>query len=219
VLALFGLLIGLASLLILVSKVFLLLPLVGAAISLLALRRISFSEGRLAGRWAAIIGLALCVASGATAITRDAVVRSMRTSQAEQFAHDWLTLVASNDTDQAFKTTYEGARPLTPPDPGMPPPEKTPYETFLSDPLIQKIVAAGKDAKIQLVNTLEFVPQTRQNVVVRQQFAITPAGDAAKVGSTDPIAAFLTLQRSHFRGVSDSRWLVIRFDPTDAPPR
>jgi hypothetical protein len=217
VLALLGLLLGIASPFSFLAKGFLLLPLCGFAVSLLALRRIALSDGRLAGRWAAITGLALCVTCGAAAITREAVYRHLRTSHAQKFATQWLALVAAHETDQAFKATYLGARPPAPPEPGMPVSPKTPYETFLSDPLIQQIMAAGKDAKIHYVNTLEFTPQTRQDVFVRQQFSIVPADGSAKTGSTDPIEAYLTLQRSRFRGDPYSRWLVTRFEPTAAP--
>jgi hypothetical protein len=219
VLALISLLIGLMAPLYVLSKAFLLLPLGGIAISLLALRRISLSEGRLAGRWAASIGLTLCVASGAAGLTRDFAFRYGRTNQAKQFASSWLALVASNDLERAFKATYNGARPLAPPEPGVPPPEKTPYETFVSDPLIQQIVAAGKDADIRYVDTLGFAPQTRQDVFIRQEFAISPAVETAQADAVEPVQVYLSLQRSRFRGDRDSRWLVTRYEPADAPPK
>jgi hypothetical protein len=211
VLAIFSLLIGLASSLSLLAKGFLLLPLSGLAVALLALRRIALSDGRLAGRGTAIAGLVLCVAFGAAALTRDAVSRYLRTSQAEEFAAQWLALVASNETAQAFKATYEGARPPAPPEPGVPPPTKTPYDAFLSDPLIQQIVAAGDDATIQYVDTLEFAPQSRQVVVVRQQFSVVPA-DSEKTSHARPTQVVLTLQRASFRGDRDKRWLVMRHE-------
>jgi hypothetical protein len=211
--ALISLLIGLASPLAILSKVFLFVPLCGLALSLLALRRISLSEGRLAGRWAALVGLVLCAVSAATAITRDSVAHHMRANQAQQFATHWLSILAANDTDQAFKMTYQGARPLPPSEPGAPPVEQSPYEKFLSDPLIKKITAAGKQAKIEFVKTLEFSARTRREAIVRQLFRIVPAGGSPK----DAIDAYITVQRSHFRGERDIGWLVVRYEPTDVP--
>jgi hypothetical protein len=217
VLALFSLLIGLAAPLCLLSKAFLLLPLVGLSVSLLALRQIALSEGRLAGRGAATIGLMLCIASIATAVARDAVTRSMRTAQATEFARTWLHQVASDQTQQAFKSTYKGARPLTPTEPGSPAPEESPYDTFLGDALIQKIRATGKDARIELDKTLEFARASRREFTVRQRFLISPMRESVQSGAGDPLEVYLTLHRSRFRGDTHSRWLVMRYEPTNTP--
>jgi hypothetical protein len=217
VLALFSLLIGLTSPLSLFGKGFLLLPLSGIALSLIAMRRIAASEGRLAGRWAASIGLVLCVLAGAGAVARNSVARHMRTNQAENFARAWLMRITSDQLEQAFKLTYDGARPLAPREPGMPPPEKTPFEIFISDPCIQKITAAGKDAAVELVDTLHYTPQTRRVVSVQQRFRIIPTGDPAKSASNDPIEVDLTLLRSHFRA-ERMHWLVSRFQLADTNP-
>src|SRR5262245_45308902 len=63
VLALVSLVIGLASPLAFAAPLALAIPIIGIAVALVALHRISRSEGLLAGRWAAITGLALSVAS------------------------------------------------------------------------------------------------------------------------------------------------------------
>jgi len=219
VLALVSLLIGLASPLSLFGRGFLLLPLAGIMFSLIAMRRIAISERRLGGRWAATIGIALCVASGSCALARDAVSRQLRAGQAERFARAWLAQIASNQLEQAFKQTYDGSRPAAPREPGMPPTEKSPYEAFINDPLIQKIGAAGKSATFELVDTLGYTPQTRSVVSVVQRFRITPAGDAAQSASTDAFEADLTLLRSHY-GKEHKHWLMTRYESANAklPP-
>jgi hypothetical protein len=217
VLALISLLFGLASPLCFFTKGFLLLPLVGLAFSLLALRQIALSEGRLAGRWPAVIGLVLCVACGAGAITRNSTTRFLRTSKAEQFARKWLMQVASNELEEAFRLTLDGARPPAPQEPGAPAPAKSPYEMFVEDPLIQKIKSAGKDARIELDETLDFIPLTRREVIVRQRFRITPGNGSTKAGAAEAFEVYLTLQRSHFPGKSETHWLVMRYDPTNTP--
>jgi len=211
VLAIISLLIGLASPLCLLTPVFMLLPLFGAALALVALRRIAVSEGRLAGRWAATAGLALCIACGASAVSRNTVARYMRTSRAEEFGRSWLTKLVSNESEQAFKLTLEGMRPPPPPEPGMPTPASTPYEEFTANPLVQAITAAGKDAKIECLGTQEYTAQSQNDYSVRQKFRVTPQGDSRKTGSAAAIEANLTLQRSHFRGDRNSHWMVAAF--------
>ena len=113
VLAIISLLFGLASPLCFVGPLLFGIPLVGAAVSLLAIRRIDTSEGVLAGRWAAVAGLALCVASLASNITRDMVGQHLRAAQAEAFGRDWISLLLTGHADEAFRLTVEGAH--TPP--------------------------------------------------------------------------------------------------------
>ena len=211
VLAIISLLIGLASPLCLLAPVFLLLPLFGVAISLLALRGIAVSGGRLAGRWAATVGLALCVASAASAVSRNTVVRYVRTSRAQEFGHSWLTKLVAKETEQAFKMTVDGTRPPPALEPGMPAPTSTPYELFMNNPFVQAALAAGETATVESLETQEYAAQTQKDFYVRQKFRITPQSDSGKAGATNAIEATLTLQRSHFRGENNSRWLVAAF--------
>jgi hypothetical protein len=215
-LAIVSLVIGLISPLCVLSPPFLVLALCGAAISLIALRRIALSDGRLAGRWAATMGLALCIASGVCAVTRNATVRYIRSGQAEEFAQNWLATLISNDTDRAFKLTMEGARPLPPAEPGMPPPETTPYEEFLKNDLVKSLLAAGKDAKIEFVETLDFTRQSQHDFFVLQRFRITPRSESAEAGAGGPIEVNLSVQRSRFRGGSSFHWLITRYEPAAA---
>jgi hypothetical protein len=213
VLAIFCLLIGLLSPLCLVWSGFLALPLVGIVLSLLAIWRIAASEGRLAGRGAAIVGLALSVAFGTMAFSHQSLTRHWRSNQAEEFGREWLALLTANDTNAAFKATYEGNRTLPPPEPGTPAPTATPYEEFLSSTLIKQLVAAGKGAKIEFVGTIDFVAQTQTSYLVQQRFNVTPQG-----GNADSaIATDLTMHRSQFRGDANPRWLVTRFEMADVP--
>ncbi|MCI0333417.1 MAG: hypothetical protein L0228_09360 [Planctomycetes bacterium] len=216
VLALLSLLIGLTSPLILVSRLFLILPLLGAALSLIALRRIATSSELLAGRWAATAGLALCVACGIAAFSRDGVTRYMRTTQAEEFGREWLLMLASNETEQAFRMTVEGARPAAPREPGMPPAATTPYDQFMNDPLVQEISTAGANANVAFLETQEYSVPSRRDFIVRQRFQITPYGDAGNSDSSTVIEAVVTLQRSRFPGQRQPRWLVVKFEAPSA---
>jgi hypothetical protein len=216
VLALISLVFGIASPLALAGPLFLAVPLLGVAVSLLALRNIAFSEGVLAGRWAAVAGLVLCVASAITPFSRDTFQRLIRSHQAEEVARHWLTLVASGKTEEAFRLTIEGARPQAPPPPDTLPtgpgtaaaPKTTPYETFLEQPVIQQLKALGPGAEVHLRGTLEFNVTTYRNIQVRQQYAVAAASQEVDV--------VLTIQRAQFAGDGMSRWLITRHEKVDS---
>jgi hypothetical protein len=139
----------------------------------------------------------------------------MRTSRAEEFGRSWLTKLVAKETEQAFKLTVDGTRPPAPPEPGMPAPTSTPYEQFLNKPFVQAVLAAGENATIESVETQEYAAQSQKDFYVRQKFKVTPQNGTDDVGATNAIEAILTLQRSHFRGQRDSRWLVAAFQLAD----
>jgi hypothetical protein len=214
-LAIVGLLFGLASVLCLASRLFLVVPLIGAALSLVAIRRIAASEGLLAGRGAAATGLALCVAFGLAAISRDAVTRHLRTRQAREFGRQWISALLSGDTNKAFRQTVDAMRPApAPPEPGMPePPRANPYEEFRKHPLVHALAIVGTDAQIESLRTLRYELQARKQFVIEQQFSIAPSEAATDTDpNLRPVNAKLTLQRSSLRGERASRWLVAAYE-------
>src|SRR5438874_2243110 len=78
VLAIISLVVGIAAPLAFIGPLLLAIPLFGIALSLVALRQIAASEGALAGRWAAITGLSLCVVSIIAPFSRDMVQHAIR---------------------------------------------------------------------------------------------------------------------------------------------
>jgi len=182
------------------------IPLFGAAVSIVALRRIAVSDGALAGRWAAAAGLVLCVACGAALISRDVVMRTIRIRQAEEFGRNWLALVTSGQTEPAFQLTSEASRPQAPPEPGMPAATTTPYDDFLKQPVIQALAKTGAGSDVRYAETLLYESPASRQFVIRQRFLISPA-DAAEEKSS-PHDVVLTLQRSRQRGQRNSRWIV-----------
>jgi len=211
VMAIISLLIGLASPLCMISPVFMMLPLLGTFLAVITLRQIASSEGRLAGRWAATIGLVLCIGSGTSAFSRNAVVRYVRSARAEEFGREWLTKIITKETEHAFKETIDGTRPPAPLEPGMLAPTSTPYEQFMKNPMVQSVVAAGADAAIELRETQDYVAQSKNDYYVRQRFGITPQSRSTEGDASTPIEVILTLQRSHYRGDRQLRWLVAAF--------
>ncbi len=213
VLAIISLVFGVAAPLALAAPLLLAIPLFGIAVSIIALRRIATSGGVLAGRWAAISGLVLCVACGVAPFSRDLVLRSIRTRQAEEFGQNWLGMLTSGQSERAFQLTVDGARTPPPPEPGTPPPKTSPYQSFVDQSLIKSLTAAGANAEIRFDGTLSYQPQTYRNVIVRQQFEIRAASASAE---GQPVQADLTVQRAQLPGEVFSRWLVTRYENATA---
>jgi hypothetical protein len=214
-LAIVGLLFGLASPLCMVSRFFLFVPLLGAVFSVLALVRISASAGTLAGRAAACIGLALCVAFGVAELTRGIVTRQLRTAEAQEFATKWLDILTDGKVDEAFKLTVAGSRPAPFPEPGQPAPTSTPLDEFKKLELIQDIAAAGSDAKIDFESTEQYERRSWRQFNVQQLFRISPS--ATSDAKPKPFDVLLTVERSKFTTDYAWHWLISDYkSPTDA---
>ena len=209
---------GLAAPLCFVAPLLLVIPLVGAALSIIALRRIAASEGTLAGSWAAAAGLALCVASLLASISHAQTARILRSNQAEQFARQWIGLLLSDDTQHAFQLTLDATRPPPPPEPGEPAPEDNRYEMFANHPFVQSVLAAGADSDVRLAGTLSYEPQPAGQCIVEQRFLITPStvADTLAPSERSPVDAILTLQRSRLSRNAPMRWLVRSYEPANA---
>jgi hypothetical protein len=217
-LAIAGLLFGLASPLCLITGMLLFLPLAGLVLSVSALVRIATSDGTLAGRWVAVVGLAMSIVFGVAQLSRGAITRYWRTSEAQAFANDWLRLVAGGDFEEAFRRTVDGQRPDSVQPPGVPPSKTTPLDDFKNSDVIKAIAAAGTDADIDFEGTQEYERQTWRHFIVTQRFQISPNG----ANRESPPATFhvlVTSQRSQFIRERNSRWLIRQYEfPTDAVP-
>ena len=93
VLAVLGLVIGLIAWVAYLAPFLIVVPLAGIAISLLALRQIAVSDGVMAGRWAAIVGLALSIVFAVLPLSHYFALKTMRLSEAEAFSRRWVDLV------------------------------------------------------------------------------------------------------------------------------
>jgi hypothetical protein len=204
-LAVLSLVIGLASPLCFGAPLLMIIPVAGIAVSLVALRQISASDGALAGRWAAITGLVLSVVFLCAPTARATAIRLLRTSQAEAFGRDWLSALVSGKTDYAFRLTSDSTRPPAQPEPGRTTPPPNAFDTFKGLPIVAALSTAGADSDIRFIETTAFDPQSFHRVFVRERFDVVPksAGADAK-----PIGVSLTLLRSKLRSEGRARWLV-----------
>jgi hypothetical protein len=207
VLAIISLVFGILSPLALWGPLLMGIPLLGIAISLLALRNIATSGGTLAGRGAAIAGLALCIASAVTPYSRDFIQRTIRGNQAAEAGQRWIALLTSGNTQEALRQTIDGSRPPRIAEPGAPPPTETPLERFMKEPVVKALTAIGANPEITLDETLEVNVASYRNVTVRQRYHVKSAAAAADV--------ILTIQRGTLPGESMSRWLIGRYELAD----
>jgi hypothetical protein len=218
VLAIIAFVFGLAAPLAIAGPFLLAIPFFGIAVALVALRRIAVSGGVLSGRWLATIGLGLCVASAVLPLSHRMVQRVMRQHEAEGFGRDWVALVTAGDLQKAFHLTADASRPAPPPEPNAPP-KANPYQTFVDQPVIKALKAAGKDANIRISDTLEFQANSYRSIVVRQLYEVSP-GSGSSGASSKPVEFVLSVQRATLPRESMSRWLITSyaFPKTDANP-
>ncbi|MFM8951489.1 MAG: hypothetical protein ACKOOF_00230 [Planctomycetaceae bacterium] len=93
--------VGCVSALALVSPVFWVVPLVGAALAMVAVRDVTSSGVGKAGGLAALAGLALSLGFGSQAVTAAATARWLAASRAESAARFWLDALCDGRTDDA----------------------------------------------------------------------------------------------------------------------
>ncbi len=207
--AVIGLVLGLASPLCFGAPLLFVIPIAGLAISVFALQRIAVSDGSLAGRWAALTGLVLCSAMIVAPLSREYVIRRLRTQQAHEFAVTWLNLVVSGKAQDAFKLTIDSMRGAAPPEPGSKTPPVDPYDKFRSELLVKTMSAAGADADIQFLETVDYDYESFQRVFVQERFKIIPR--AAK-NDEHPVDVTLTLQHAQIGKEGRSRWMIWSID-------
>jgi hypothetical protein len=211
-LALVSLIVGLAAPLCFAAPLMMVLPLVGTALALVALRHVASSEGRLAGRGAALSGLALCLISLLAVVSYSQVTRLLRERQAKQFGLAWIESLLAGDTQRAFRLTTTGTR-LRPSSahPGETP--TNPYDEFVASPLVHDLTTTGANGLVRFVDTLSYERQSPDNCVVHQRFVVIPATSQQTNAESHGkrMSVDLTLQRARLPGESQSRWLVVDY--------
>jgi hypothetical protein len=228
VLAIISLVIGLFAPLAIAGPFLLAIPFFGIAVSLVALRQIAVSGGVLAGRWAATAGLVLCIASAIMPASHDMIQRAIRIHQAEKFGRGWIALVTAGELKQAFHLTVDATRPPAPPQPNAPPPEPnappkpSAYDTFVANPIIKALQAAGPNADVRIREALAYQATSYRNISVRQLVAVTPAPASPSGSGSQPFEFVLSVQRATLSRESMSRWLITSYElpkaATDSTP-
>jgi hypothetical protein len=152
-LAVVALVLGLLAPLAFVHVLLWALPIVGAALSAVALVRIDRSAGELIGRKAALVGLVLSLLFGAAAIAQETTHRLWLARRAERVAERFFDLLSEGETYAAHQLwtrpqfrfmaggNYEALYATNP--------EATKdYEVFLKREVVRDLLALGKNAEI-----------------------------------------------------------------------
>jgi hypothetical protein len=206
-----SLLLGLAAPLSLSAPLLWAIPLFGAAIAIVTMRQVAASDGALIGRRAAVIGLALSVASLCAAASRSVVSAQMVSHQARSTALEWLQLIASGDVASAFQYTLDGARGPAPPPPAelpeIPVHPHDPLSDLSNNPVVKYMASAGKDAQIQFDQDLSITEEPNGTIRVEQQFLVIPASGAV----ASPTTLHVTLERYRQSTLVAGKWLVSEY--------
>ncbi len=188
-------------------------PLFGAALALVAIRHIALSDGVVVGRGAALVGLALCVASFAAAASRTWSVEYLRTKQAAATGTRWVELLCTGHMLQAYNMTIQSIEPANRHEQEGPAENSLdPVAEFAANPAVEALLDVGASAKVQFAGNLSYAPSSGGLCVIEQRYVVTPSGDRA---DHTPIAVKLRIQRGYRPGVPLLQWLVASYQRDD----
>lgn len=214
--AIAALLVGLAAPLSLLAPLLISIPVIGIALALAALAKISTSEGRMVGRSLALTGLVLSVITLAAAPARETFTAWLLGRQARPTAERWLTLILADAPRDAFQLTRDADRLPPPEPPGGGPPPKPPLEAFLERPLVQQLVALDDGAVARFERTDGTARLSHGRFQVGQIFTVGAADSPA----ADPVLSLrILLERERALGDTPPSWRVLSFEDDSDPAR
>jgi hypothetical protein len=217
ILSIVSLVLGLTAPLALIAPLLFALPIAGAVVAVLAIRRIAVSDGALVGRTAAVIGLALSIASVSAAFTRTALIQELLSRQARAAAFEWFTLLQAGDAERAFQMTTASRQSPPPKDPADPhdagsEPETPPLETFRVDPVVHFLLDHAQGTPVEYVRDSAFDPGSGGNVRIQQLFTVGATADSGRGSAT---SVEIVLQRVRGINGAPSQWLVSAYKSDD----
>lgn len=207
ILALVSLGLGLISPLVFFAPLLLVLPIAGAVLGLLAVRRIATSDSALIGRAAALVGIALSVASISAAITRGELSQYLLSRQARATALEWFALLQQGDAEQAFQlmSTSRQRPSIAPPDAPAEQPAASPLDEFRAGPVVHFMLDHAKTAAVRYDHEVASELFPTGEARVQQQYSVgvpPPNGD----GTSSTVD--LVLQRSRGPAGGPFEWQI-----------
>jgi hypothetical protein len=211
-LAVVALVLGLASALAPVHAVLWVVPAIGTAVAVAALRSISRSSQALVGRQAALAGLALAVFFGVCAPARLISQRIVTAREAREFAEYWLGLVragrlleahqwtenplyrAAGDVD--LKEFYDADRDA----------KQRLNELFRAEPL-RTLAQQGASGELRFVRTLSAYGTTPKKARAVQHFQVRYGNSA-----DPPLAIRMIIERTESEN-GTAQWQVMEIGP------
>lgn len=211
-LAVLAAVLGVCSLAALVSRGLLVIPLLGVIVACFALRRIAASEGQLAGRTAALVGLALSLAIGAGVYVRGITLERLVAAEAQQWALEWCDLVLDDKLLIALELKN-------------PPQSRRPFDDSLSeyyenndaaiealdefrnDPVIQALTSAPQGSRVVPGDLVGVVEEGNGGYIVAQEFQlVVPQGTGV------PLTFRLQLNRSRMGRTGGGAWYLTGYE-------
>jgi hypothetical protein len=168
---------GLLSPLVFAYPLMYVLPVGGVFISVIALRRMAREPGRLIGRRAAIIGLAVSVLMGIGAPTRVLTHRWVVLGQAQQFADEWFTHLRDGNPHMALELTRD-IKKRRPQDDALwqkyrnNSNDAEALRKYVRDPLVATLLALGDSATVRHYETVDYT-QYADSDGVEELYAVT----------------------------------------------
>lgn len=215
--AMAALLLGLASILALVHPLLWCLPISGAVVSLVALRRIECSGVRVLGRKAALIGLAFSVIYGLAAPVRLKTHEHWLVARAERLADEFLEDLRTRQLDQAFALMLRSVEkaPSHKPAAGEKTDSEPPQDArqiFFSEQPVATLLRLGAQARAVRLETAILTPEDiRQPVGVLYRIQNSAARDS------NPLEVLIYVEQI-VDGEGKERWWITRV-ATPPPPR
>jgi hypothetical protein len=183
--ALAALLLGILSGAAIAGPILWFVPVVALVVSLIALKKIRASDRQLSGWHVALLGLLLAIFFGIAGPARTISRIYLLQTRAARFADKFVELLQQHQQLLAFQITLpSGSRkPLaadeTDPYAGSPETKKA-YDSFLQLPAVQELLAAGSQAKAELLSaTLVGSDEFRDDLILKYRLT-DPQNPAAK---------------------------------------
>jgi hypothetical protein len=205
-LAVASLIVGVISPIYILGRVLIIVPLVGIALGVLALRRIAASDGALVGRSLAMAGLALSLTTASAVVSYSLVTRQLRTAQAVEVGNEWFDLVLAGDTSSAFQLSHG----YPPPDPNVPQDfgvDGNPYNRFLELPSVQSLLSLRGKPEVRDEGTVRYAALGNGKFLIRRKYTVIP--DRAAADSTSRpqnISLILQMNRTTALGMRGMTW-------------
>ncbi len=217
VLSIVSLVLGLAAPLAMIAPLLFALPIAGAVVAVLAIRRIAASDGLMVGRMAAVIGLALSIASVSAAVTRTALTQELLSRQARAAAFEWFKLLQAGDAERAFLMTLASRQSPPPQDPSdlhdaVSEPETPPLEKFRVEPVVHFLLDHAQGMPVEYVRDSAFDPASNGGERIQQLFVV---GAPAAAGDASTTSVEIVLQQVRGYKGAPSQWLVSAYQSDD----
>jgi hypothetical protein len=219
VLAVLGLLAGLAAPAAMFSKIFWIVPPAALVLSALALRQIAAQAPNLVGRAAALMGLFMGVAFLVAAPVQEAVYFSIIRREARAFANDWIEAVRQGEVYKAHHLMIEPKRRVSTDGPlaefyAKSDAYRSLLKTFLNDPLMRTLFALGTQAQYRFYETANETSEDAGDYL-ESTYAVTYK-DEHEQATTFFIKLIMTRTADRSTGRRD--WTVSRVEGGVRPP-